>query len=103
MAGFPMITATAFSLRLIEIACHPSYPLKSENARPPGTFTVYLSCAAAANPPRTTSTTVPTPIADTLFALIATPPHPLDTFRPATCHDPRWKCRQGPRQPTPNV
>src|SRR4051812_47322192 len=34
------------------IACHPSYPLNSENASPPRTFTVYLSCAAMTRPPR---------------------------------------------------
>ena len=27
-----------------------SYPLNSENARPPGTCTEYLSCAASAKP-----------------------------------------------------
>src|SRR6478736_2752779 len=27
-----------FSFRLMEMACHPSYPLNSANASPPGTF-----------------------------------------------------------------
>src|SRR5882672_8228738 len=33
-----------------------SYPRNSENARPFGTRTVYLSCAAKAMPPKTAST-----------------------------------------------
>ena len=48
IVGLPRITATTRSFRLMEMACHPSYPLNSENARPPGTFTVYLSCAETA-------------------------------------------------------
>src|SRR5262245_40509974 len=46
----------------MEIACHASYPLNSENASPPGTFTVYLSCAEMAKPPNTASHTVVIPI-----------------------------------------
>src|SRR5579864_6102322 len=42
----------------METSCHPSYPLNSENASPPGTFSVYLSWAARTRPTRThTSTT----------------------------------------------
>src|SRR5262249_41390791 len=37
-------------------SCQPSYPLNSENASPPGTFKVYLSCWATAMPPKTAST-----------------------------------------------
>ena len=55
ITGLPRITATTLSFRLIEIACHASYPLNSENASPPGTFTVYLSCAEMATPPKTAS------------------------------------------------
>jgi hypothetical protein len=40
----------------MEMACHPSYPLNSENASPPGTFTVYLSCAEMALPTKMAST-----------------------------------------------
>src|SRR5690348_7657355 len=39
----------------MDMACHPSYPLNSENASPPGTFTVYLSCAEMATPASTTA------------------------------------------------
>src|SRR6266550_9510881 len=35
-----------------------SYPLNSENASPPGTFTVYLSWAAMALPPKALTRTV---------------------------------------------
>src|SRR6185503_15983337 len=41
----------------MEMTLQSSYPLNSENARPPGTFTVYLSCAEMALPPRTASAT----------------------------------------------
>src|SRR5215510_1198334 len=37
----------------METTCQSSYPLKSENARPFGTCTVYLSCAEMALPPKT--------------------------------------------------
>src|SRR3954467_4306699 len=47
------MTATALSFRLIPIACQPSYPLNSENANPPGTFTVYRSWPATTRPTKT--------------------------------------------------
>src|SRR5271165_2971908 len=34
------------------MVCQSSYPLKSENARPPGTCNANLSCAAKARPTR---------------------------------------------------
>ena len=37
------MTATAFSLELTAMVSQLSNPLNSENASPPGTFTVYLS------------------------------------------------------------
>ena len=40
------MTATALSFELTEMASQLSNPLNSENASPPGTFTVYLSLAA---------------------------------------------------------
>ena len=46
------------SVKLGPTACQSSYPLKSENARPPGTFRVYLSCLSCAEvalPPKTAS------------------------------------------------
>jgi hypothetical protein len=43
IAGLPTMTATAFSVELVEMASQLSNPLNSENARPPGTFTLYLS------------------------------------------------------------
>src|SRR5262245_41883397 len=67
-----MIAAT-FSFRLKPMACHPSYPLNSENANPPGTFTVYLSCADMTNAPRTPSHTVAIPIVSLLMRFIAAP------------------------------
>src|SRR5262245_4938891 len=59
------------------IVCQPSYPLNSENARPPGTFTVYLSglpCANMTKPPRTARHTVTVPIVSALLRFIAVPP-----------------------------
>src|SRR6185436_4792861 len=57
----------------MEIDCHASYPLNSENASPPGTFTVYLSCAEMARPPRTATHTA-IPIVNMLLRFIAAPP-----------------------------
>src|ERR1700722_10964699 len=45
--------------------CQPSYPLNSENASPPGTFTVYLSCEEMALPPETASTIAMIAISET--------------------------------------
>src|SRR5271169_2410916 len=45
-----MIESTP-SFWLRETACQLSYPLKSENASPPGTFKAYLSCSAATPKP----------------------------------------------------
>src|SRR5271155_1309117 len=56
-ATISLITFWA-SVRLGPTACQSSYPLNSENASPFGTFTVYLSCAAMAQPPMTASTPV---------------------------------------------
>ena len=42
----------------METACQPSYPLNSENASPPGTFTVYLSWADTALPPKALTSAV---------------------------------------------
>src|SRR6185295_9080490 len=42
----------------METICQASYPLNSENASPPGTFRVYLSCAEIARPPTKASTPV---------------------------------------------
>src|SRR5690242_11696593 len=55
----------------MEIACQASYPLNSENASPPGTFTVYLSCAEMAQPPKTASDTVITAIESLPLPFIA--------------------------------
>src|SRR5436189_4016857 len=70
MTGLPRIIATTFSFRLMEMACQASYPLNSENASPPGTFTVYLSCAEMAKPPKTASHTA-IPIVTMLLRFIA--------------------------------
>src|SRR5262249_50761441 len=57
IAGLPRIIATTLSFRLMEMACQSSYPLNSDIASPPGTFALYLSCAAMATPATTASTT----------------------------------------------
>src|SRR5262245_56853224 len=49
--------ATTLSFRLMEMACQSSYPLNSDIASPPGTFALYLSCAAMAKPATRASTT----------------------------------------------
>src|SRR6266404_3499757 len=55
----------------MEMACHDSYPLNSENASPPGTFTVYFSCAEMARPPTTASTPTIIAIVSILLSFIA--------------------------------
>src|SRR5215831_12028002 len=58
----------------METSCQFSYPLNSENASPPGTFTVYLSgadLAVAANMASAPSTAVVAPIVTTRFRFIA--------------------------------
>src|SRR5262245_25809793 len=57
----------------METVCQPSYPLNSANASPPGTFTLYLSCAERAKPPRTTRQTVVIPIVSTFLRFIEAP------------------------------
>src|SRR5262249_15810601 len=44
--------------------CQDSYPLNSENASPPGTFRVYLSCCAKAKPPKKASNAATITIAE---------------------------------------
>src|SRR5262245_57619325 len=53
---------------------HDSYPLNSANASPPGTFTVYLSCATTATTLVPASHSVATPMAIMLFRFIAVLP-----------------------------
>src|SRR5262249_8861021 len=55
----------------METTCHASYPLNSENASPFGTFTVYLSCAAKAQPPRAARIPGMATIVTTLLPFIA--------------------------------
>src|SRR5215467_1219478 len=55
----------------MEMACHPSYPLNSENASPPGTFTVYLSCAEMAS--TASNTVIVTIVSMILFFIAGTP------------------------------
>src|SRR5438552_15487999 len=55
----------------METTCQASYPLNSENASPPGTFTVYLSCAEMARPPTTARTPVIIGIVSILLPFIA--------------------------------
>ena len=59
-----MITAILPPFSLIAITGQPSYPLNSENASPPGTCRVYLSCAEMALPPKTATTTAMIKIAE---------------------------------------
>src|SRR5208337_5594965 len=58
MVGLPTITLSTSSVRAEETTDQSSYPLKSENAIPPGDFSEYLSCAESAATPRTASTAV---------------------------------------------
>ena len=51
--GSQDLTPAMGPFRLVAMVCHASYPLNSENASPPGTFTVYLSGAARISPART--------------------------------------------------
>src|SRR5215813_88531 len=53
------------------MVCQSSYPLNSENASPPATCTVYLSCAEMAAPLKTASTlaTAAAEVAMTLRAI----------------------------------
>src|SRR5579871_1160193 len=67
MAGLPTVIAITFSLRLIEMACQLSYPRNSENARPPGTFTAYLSWAANVSPPTQKEPTQPPQLCEYLY------------------------------------
>src|SRR5712691_249889 len=46
----------------MERSCQFSYPLNSENASPPGTFTVYLSWADMVLPPKVLTSAVTTAI-----------------------------------------
>src|SRR5271167_837170 len=55
----------------METVCQPSYPLNSENASPPGTFTVYLSCCATAKLPKTASNTATITIAGNAVLFMA--------------------------------
>ena len=45
MVGLATITLSTSSVRAEETTDQSSYPLKSENAIPPGDFSEYLSCA----------------------------------------------------------
>src|SRR5689334_12532667 len=85
MARLPRIEATTFSFRLMEMVCHDSYPLNSENASPPGTFTLYLSPAAGAStaiPQRANPTNT---LFRTLLRLMSTLLIGDVSFIPATC------------------
>src|SRR5215510_7394400 len=62
--------AITFSFRLMEMACQDSYPLNSENASPPGTFTLYLSCSEMARPHNAASPTAAIPIVNMLLRII---------------------------------
>src|SRR4029078_969669 len=57
------MTASTPSVLLTATVCQSSYPLNSENARPPGTCTVYLSCAEMALLPNAASATAAIAIA----------------------------------------
>src|SRR5215471_12730527 len=56
---------------LMETTCQASYPLNSENASPPGTLTVYLSCCARAKLPKTASNTATITIAGNAVLFMA--------------------------------
>src|SRR4030095_6654493 len=50
MIGLATITLSTSSVRAEETTAQSSYPLKSENAIPPGDISAYLSCAQTAAP-----------------------------------------------------
>src|SRR5262245_31997157 len=89
MTGLARITATRSSVRLMATVSQPSYPLNSENASPPGTCRVYLSCAEMTLAPKTASTTVAVPMVHMLLQFIAA--------RPFISQQPYYDVAQGPR------
>src|SRR6185503_7735045 len=68
--GLARITATSLSFWLVATTCQPSYPLNSENASPPGTFKVYLSCWARPMLAKPTHKPVTIAIAETLLLFV---------------------------------
>src|SRR5207247_5514929 len=72
IVGFATIALSRSSVWLTATICQSSYPLKSENGRPLGTLTAYLSCAEIASRPASHSVAIP--IVNLLFRLIAAPP-----------------------------
>src|SRR5207247_5502048 len=72
IVGFATIALSRSSVWLTATICQSSYPLKSENGRPFGTLTAYLSCAELASTPASHSVAIP--IVNLLFRLIAAPP-----------------------------
>src|SRR5262249_11294146 len=89
IAGLPSVMAITFSFRLMEMACQDSYPLNSENASPPGTFTLYLSCADMARLPRRAIHTVAIPIVNLLIRFIAASPESRVASHNEHTHDTR--------------
>src|SRR5882762_6339477 len=79
------MTAITFSPWLKEMACHASYPLNSENASPPGTFTVYLSWAALTRHTRTERNTKPVNIFFFISILLS------ENYEPRRVAFYRWK------------
>src|SRR5262249_51435450 len=55
----------------METTCQASYPLNSENASPPGTLTVYLSCWAKAKLPKRASNTATITVAGNAVLFMA--------------------------------
>jgi hypothetical protein len=72
IVGFATIALSRSSVWLTATICQSSYPLKSENGRPLGTSTAYLSCAEIASTPASHIVAIPT--VNLLLRLIAALP-----------------------------
>src|SRR5579862_6046106 len=73
IVGLATITLSTWSVRAEETTAQSSYPLKSENAIPPGDCNEYLSCGETAATPKTASTAVAIPIVSLLLRSMADP------------------------------
>ena len=73
MIGFATMTLSTSSVRAEETTAQSSYPLKSENAIPPGDFNEYLSCAYTAVPHKNANSVVATTIVSLLLRFMVDP------------------------------
>src|ERR1700760_112512 len=81
ISGLPTTTAIVSPCWLAEMTSQFSYPLNSENARPPGTLRVYLSwlCLAEIAAPKTTARKAATlPLISMRVSFISVAPDGVD-------------------------